>query len=252
MDQNVTLGLTYYYRIAERNAAGAGPQSSSVSILLATVPGAPRDLQMIREDARANLSWLQPSMDGGLAVTGYSIYRSIGGGQETLFISINATSYVDSDLINGQQYSYRIKAINAIGEGAYSTGGSVVPGTIPSAPRNLTIEVRDNMVHIDWSSGLSDGGYSVREYVIYRGSSSSELTELSRISNATTYLDANVTEGNSYYYIVSASNELGESPTSSIATATVPSSNTLSLILIIAVVLSAMAIGYVVLKRRKR
>jgi len=95
--------------------------------------------------------------------------------------------------------------------------------TAPSAPQNLKATAGDAKVTLSWSAPLSDGGSAVTNYKIYRGTTSGGKTELTTIGNVLTYTDTSVTNGQTYYYQVTAVNSIGESEKSNEAYAT-PSS----------------------------
>jgi minor extracellular protease Epr len=100
--------------------------------------------------------------------------------------------------------------------------------TAPSAPQNLKATAGDAKVTLSWSAPLSDGGSAVTNYKIYRGTTSGGKTELTTLGNVLTYTDTSVTNGQTYYYQVTAVNSIGESEKSSEAYATPSSVKTLS------------------------
>ncbi|MCK4445436.1 MAG: right-handed parallel beta-helix repeat-containing protein, partial [Thermoplasmata archaeon] len=90
----------------------------------------------------------------------------------------------------------------------------------PSAPLNLTAGAGDGEVYLSWDPPLDDGGLSVRKYRIYRGNTSGGETFLIEIGDVDTYTDAGLTNGQTYFYQVSAVNAAGEGPLSNEANAT--------------------------------
>jgi hypothetical protein len=80
----------------------------------ATVPGAPR-LTTTRNGAISTLTWSQ-SEDGGSPITGYTVYRSTGGAEQTIAtLGGDARRYVDSSADATTTYTYRVSATNAAG-----------------------------------------------------------------------------------------------------------------------------------------
>ena len=64
---------------------------------------------------------------------------------------------------------------------------------------------------LGWSAPSDDGGSAITEYKIYRGTSSGGESYLTSVSVPTTYYkDTTVTNGQTYYYQVSAVNYVGE------------------------------------------
>ena len=86
-----------------------------------TVPAAPV-LSGSAASGQASLSWTTP-YDGGAAITGYKVYRD-GNLRASLGV-VNA--YTESGLTNGVTYSYVVRALNSVGEGAASNTASVTP-----------------------------------------------------------------------------------------------------------------------------
>ncbi len=230
IDVNVTVGQTYFYVISAVNAIGEGPSSNEVNITVVSTPSAPTLVTATAGNAQVTLTWSAPSDDGGLLVAGYNVYRGTSSGTETLLITLgDVLTYTNTGLTNGQTYYYKVSAINAMGEGPLSNELSAKPVTTPSAPMGLSATGNNGQVSLSWSTPNSNGGTTITGYKIYRGTSSGTETLLTTIGNVLTYTDSAVTNGQRYYYKVSAVNSVGEGPLSSEASATpatVPSAPT--------------------------
>ncbi|MDD1768254.1 MAG: fibronectin type III domain-containing protein, partial [Methanomassiliicoccales archaeon] len=223
VDPSVTNGQTYYYKVSAVNSVGEGPLSAEDSVVPATTPSAPQSLQVTAGNTQTVLTWQAPVSNGGSAVTGYNVYRGLTSGSEVLLITLgNVLTHTDGGLVNGQIYYYRVSAVNAVGEGALSNEASATPveRTTPSAPQDLEALAGDSEVVLSWSAPASDGGVPITTYRIYRGSSSGGEVFLTAVGNVFTYVDASVSNGQTYYYQVSAENSMGEGPKSSEVSAT--------------------------------
>ncbi len=86
----------------------------------------------------------------------------------------------------------------------------LAPANPPAAPRNLLAVPGDSRVDLSWSAPASDGGSPVTAYSVYRGTSSGAETLLATVGNVLNYTDAQVANGQPYFYAVSATNGLGE------------------------------------------
>src|SRR5439155_375783 len=210
------------------NSVGDGPLSNEASATPAaphTAPGAPRDLVATAGDASVSLSWSPPSSDGGAPITNYKIYRgTVAGGQLSLIATVpNVLSYTDSPLTNGKTYYYKVTAVNEVGEGPPSNEASATPvsgDTAPSPPRSLSAAAGDARVALGWLAPSSDGGSPITNYKIYRGTSSNGESLLITVGNVSTYTDTGVSNGVTYYYVVTAVNGIGDSGASGEASAT--------------------------------
>jgi fibronectin type 3 domain-containing protein len=84
--------------------------------------------------------------------------------------------------------------------------------TVPSPPQNLGATGGDGYVDLSWSVPADDGGTAITEYNIYRGTSSGGETYIDFVDAPTTsYHDSTVTNGQTYYYYVTAVNNVGSS-----------------------------------------
>ena len=89
----------------------------------------------------------------------------------------------------------------------------------------------DGTVGLAWSAPVSNGGFAITAYRVYRGTSSGGETLLTTLGAVTSFTDNGVTNGTAYFYKVSAVNTVGEGPLSneiSITPGTVPSAPVLT------------------------
>ena len=91
------------------------------------------------------------------------------------------------------------------------------PGTIqvPAVPTGLTATAGNGQVALSWSASSGATSYTVKRAT----SAGGPYTNIANVS-ATSYTDTSVTNGTTYYYVVSASNSAGGSANSSQASAT--------------------------------
>jgi hypothetical protein len=98
------------------------------------------------------------------------------------------------------------------GGGGY--GGGTGGGNPPSAPTGLTATPSDKQVALAWTVSAGASSYNVK-----RSTTSGAEKTISSGTGAS-YIDMNVTDGTTYYYVVSAVNSYGESGNSSEKSAT--------------------------------
>jgi titin len=212
------------------NGIGSGPRSNELSAALAEAPSAPTLLGAPADGAVA-LSWTEPEDDGGSPISGFNLYRRVAGGLESLLATTGATEtiYVDFAVTNGTEYTYRVAAVNVVGEGARSSAVSVTPtspNTIeaPDPPQSLTGATAKGKnasgLVLSWAAPADDGGSPIASYFVYRqapGETSFTLIGLTDASTRT-YSDRDVARRTTYTYAVTAFNSYYESAHSNEAT----------------------------------
>jgi len=93
------------------------------------------------------------------------------------------------------------------------------PPSAPSSPQNIQINAGDGYVYIKWDAPLISGGFTITHYVVYRGNDSFEEMFLTTTTKLY-YNDTFVSNGQTYYYRISAVNRMGESSLSDEESAT--------------------------------
>lgn len=214
-DSDVVNGQTYWYYVTARNVMDESVASNEVSATPMTVPSAPINLTASSGNENVLIEWEAPLEDGGSPVQSYIIYRGlVSGGESPLLTVHGTTSFWDGGLTNGVTYWYHVTAVNAVGEGATSNEVSVTPITLAHAPGNLTAVAGQDNITLHWSAPAQDGGSSITNYTLYRGTTSGNGTLLMVLGNVTSYQDLTVEPGVWYWYHVRAVNGAGESPAS--------------------------------------
>ena len=91
----------------------------------------------------------------------------------------------------------------------------IVTPIAPSAPQSLTNTTNAGFdyIQLSWSPPASDGGASITQYRIYRGTSSGGETYYANTSS-TSYTDNSIARATTYYYLVYAENLAGTGPAS--------------------------------------
>ena len=218
-DPGLSNGQTYYYQITAVNAVGEGAKCTIFSGTLASPPGPLLDIQAAASNSRVNLTWTAPSDNGGSAITGYIVYRSVISGQETVLNPVTGTTYQDQNLVNGITYYYQVSAVNAVGEGQLSNEVGSTPAAVLGPPTSITATPSDSSILLSWTAPANTGGSGVSSYRIYLGTSLTTLLFLVSVTQ-TSYQDSGLTNGQSYFYKFSSVNSVGEGAPSPAVSAT--------------------------------
>ena len=152
-------------------------------------PSAPSGLSVSNTIASLTLKWNVVT-----DATGYEIYRAGTDGKYSKITTVTSTSYVDTNVKNNTQYSYKIKAYNAAGASAFSTAASLKKTQISVS--NLKADANGSKVQLSWTGGVT----GAEGYVIYRRTEGGSYTEIGRTAG-NTYSDT-ISAGIKYYYAV--------------------------------------------------
>lgn len=214
-------GNTYYYVVtAVTGGVETGNSNEASASEPAPVPNVPTSLTATASDGGSTLNWLAPST--GPTPTSYKVYRSTTtGGPYTLLQSgITGLTLGDSGLTDGTTYYYVVTALNHTTESQYSNQAAATPtaGT-PNAPTGLTAAPGNASVTLAWTA--STGSPVPTGYDVFRGTTTGgPYTQIATNSAGVTYLDSALTNGTTYYYVVTAVKNSNQSTRSNQATGT--------------------------------
>lgn len=211
-------GTAVYYVVTAVNSAGESVDSVQANATPApTIPSAPTGVAAVPANAQNSISWNASS-----GATSYNVYWSTTTGvtkANGTKITGATSPYVHPVLTNGTAYFYVVTAVNTAGESADSAQVSatpVAPLVPPAAPSGLTATAGNAQATVSW--GPVSGAASYNLY----WSTTSGVTKLNgtKITGATSpYVHLGLTNGNTYYYVVTAVNANGESADSAQASA---------------------------------
>ena len=222
-DTGLSAGTTRHYRVAAINTAGEGPWSRVVQATTeVTVPGAPTSFTVrpngLKGSTELSLTWRPPANTGGSPITGYRIEWSSTGASPWNFLvpgpAGTATTYLHTGLAPNTTRYYRVRALNAQGQGAPS---NTVRGTTnaarPGQPRNLRARAAGpTSISLAWEAPASDGGERITGYTIrVRGPSDGSWITIPRNTGPreTTFEHTGLLPASAYRYQVAAINRVG-------------------------------------------
>ena len=214
-------GTAYTFTVTASNATGAGPASSATSpVTPVGAPSAPSAVTATAADRALTVRWTAPSLDGGLAVTGYTVSATPVGTSTTrpTRVLVTGTEATVTGLTNGTDYALTVFATNAAGNSPIAA--ATAPGrprTVADAPAALTAARGDRAVTLTWEAPASDGGSPVTGYVVTGSALAADGTPTGPVLTATVVgTGAKVTDlvnGTPYTFTVSAVNAAGSGAT---------------------------------------
>ncbi|OPY80970.1 MAG: Spore coat protein A [Syntrophorhabdus sp. PtaU1.Bin153] len=235
-DTTVGRSTTYWYRVVanggpvgDLQTAGfptmsadsvSNTTSASTSSTAPAIPAAPTNLTAtLQIGPQVSLTWRDNATDEAYFV----IERSMDGG--TTWTQIAApgprnntgnVTYVDTTVIPGNSYLYRVAAVNVSGTSAYATAGTaIVVPAIPVAPTGFTVSVvkaggSNYTATLTWSH---PGGTNLTTFTIQRATNATFTTGLRTATVAGNLRTVNdtVNRNTTYYYRIRADNNISGS-----------------------------------------
>lgn len=119
----------------------------------ATAPSVPKALQAIPGNGQVELIWATPDSDGGSAITGYQVSNDNGGHWTD---ASSNTSHTFIGLNNGQSYTFQVRAVNGVGEGAYA-----IVTAAPIAGNVCTVSGGGSYSTLDEALALVEDGQTI-------------------------------------------------------------------------------------------
>jgi titin len=257
LDEAAVPGTEYYYIVKANNSYGTSAPSNEDSAMAAEVPGgvpsSPRDLNATAGEGQVSLTWSAPSEPGSSPITSYKVYRRAAEGPFSFIANVTGTDYLDSSLGEGQTYYFKVSAVNSAGEGNATEEVAVTLAGTPSSPLGLALTAEAGKVTLTWQAPAYDGGSAITGYNVYRKAGDGPFDLLIAVASGfTTYVDATGAAGTTYSYYVTAVNAAGEGENSTLASAMLPSDDTLVYVGAGVVGVSAVAaLAYYLVRRKK-
>ena len=247
---SLTNGDTYYVIVTATTGAGEGPASteSSAAPIADSLPEAPANINITPGDAKLTVSWDALANTGiynGIAgvISGYTVYWDTSSGvskssANSHTTGAGATSYEITGLTNNQEVYVIVTATTGAGEGPAPTAVSATPvpdDALPGKPTITSIDQGDGKLVVRWSAPADKGFFNgiegvISEYTVYwkvaPGVTTGSTDKATVQAPATSYEKSGLTNGQNYYFIVTATTGMGEGPASDEVSAAPVAGNT--------------------------
>ncbi|MCH7782875.1 T9SS type A sorting domain-containing protein, partial [candidate division KSB1 bacterium] len=193
-----------------------GGQNSSIissgEVFVAAQPLSPSGIVATGGDGFVDLIWDQ---NADTDIFQYAIFRSLSSGftpgpSDSIGRTLSPdTTFTDSSVLNNTFYFYKLSVIDTnFNVSVFSSEVSAFPrDTItPATPQNFIAQPDDKNINLSWSANSEA---DLKQYIVYRnlstGFSPTSGDSLTRILKPdSTFIDSNLTNGATYFYILSA------------------------------------------------
>jgi hypothetical protein len=152
-----------------------------------------------------NMGWTRDA--DNYALCAIPVKPADAGGATEIYAALAPRSYTDTGRSNGTTYQYRVKAVNAVGDGALSNLVSVVPQSpveVPAAPV-LSATAGDTTASLSWTEP-NNGGATITSYQLQRDG---VTVQAALPASPRSFVDTGRTNLTTYTYRVRAVNAAG-------------------------------------------
>ena len=222
-ETGLTNNNEYRFKVRAVNAKGNSPAApttspSYVTATPITLPSAPAGLKATAGDQSVVLAWSNPS-DASITGYEYQVLNHTAGGSWSAWAAVPSSDkdtvrYTETGLTSGDEYWFKVRAVNAVGNSPASSIVVATPPTSkPAAPTGLTATAGNGSVVLAWDDP-SDSSITGYEYQVRRtGGGWSAWTDVpSSDKDTVTYTETGLTSGIEYRFKVRAVNAKGNSP----------------------------------------
>ena len=164
-------GNTEYDVRASLDSAFASGVKTATFTTSPTKPGKTRSVDVTTSgNGTLFITWQAPDSDGGSAITGYTVQwksgrQSFGDPSREHTTGASASTYAITGLTNGTEYTVRVIAVNAVGDGPPSDEATGTPVGPPDAPPNVQAGSGHQQLTVSWGAP-NDGGSAITEYTL--------------------------------------------------------------------------------------
>ena len=174
---SLTNATKYEVQVRALISGGQGPYSAAESATPLGKPAKPATPTLTPGNATLVVTWKAPA-DNGSAITRYEVAHCVSTEDcgldgdwstpsrvEGVGTDPPATTETISSLNNGTTYRVRVRAVNSVGDGPWSSSASGTPSLRPDAPAKPDINPGDRKFSLSWGEP-SGNGQAITGYVV--------------------------------------------------------------------------------------
>ena len=173
---------------------GDAQASCTATVLIAT----PENIRLVNDTSKSiTVQW--DAVDGA---TGYVLYRSESLDREPVeyaYINPGETQFIDTDVIPGERYYYRLMTRAEIEDYNSDLSETLYTTARIKSPENVTASNYGALLSVKWSEVDE-----AKVYTVYRATDENGLYTIVGEVTATGFVDHNVRAGVTYYYKIIA------------------------------------------------
>jgi hypothetical protein len=214
---NIVTGLTnstpYFFVVTAVNAVGESADSSQVSATpILAPPAAPTGVTATAAHGEATIGW-----DNVAGAISYNIYYSTTAGVTKANgnkLANRTSPSIVTGLTNDTPYHFVVTAVNATGEGPVSSEVSATPtaAPAPAAPTGVSATPGHGEASVSWTAVTGATSYNLY-YSSTAGVTKATGTKITNVISPR--IVTPLTNGTTWYFVVTAVNANGESVDSS-------------------------------------
>ncbi|HEY3399725.1 MAG TPA: fibronectin type III domain-containing protein [Geothrix sp.] len=224
-DSGLSASTAYYYRVRATNAAGDSAYTAVASATTPSVVVAPAAPSGLTASATSTTSIALAWTDNSANETGFKIERGTSASGPFTQIATalaNFVSHADTGLGASTTYYYRVRATNSAGDSTYTAVASAATPAVmtpPAAPTSLAATAgAAGSIALSWTdNAANESGFKVERGASASGPFAQIATTLANVAG---YTDSGLSASTTYYYQVRATNSVGDSAYSQVASAT--------------------------------